>query len=221
MAHFDKLSVLNKMAETAMIPVFYNADIDICKNVVKACYNGGVRVFEFTNRGDYAHEVFSELNKWAVVNCPDLAMGVGSVIDGATAALYIQMGANFIVGPLFSEDVAFVCNKRQVSYCPGCGTVTEIGNAQKFGCEVTKLFPGDVYGPAMAKDVLAPMPWTKIMVTGGVSPDKENLEAWFKAGVFCVGMGSKLFPKDCIKNKDWDYITNKCKEVLSIINGIN
>lgn len=220
MAKFDKLQVLNKMAEKAMIPVFYNADLEICKNVVKACYEGGVRVFEFTNRGDYAHEVFSELNKWVITNCPDLALGVGSVVDAPTAALYIQMGANFVVGPLFNEDIAFVCNQRQVAYCPGCGSVSEMGTAQKYGCEVTKLFPGDVYGPAMVKDILAPMPWTKIMVTGGVSPDKENLTAWFKAGIFCVGMGSKLFPKDCIQNKDWKYITDKCKEAFEIIENV-
>jgi len=217
MAKFDKTTVIRKIADTRMVPVFYNADIEICKNVIKACYEGGVRVFEFTNRGDYAHEVFNQLSKWAVKECPELALGVGSIVDAPTAALYIQSGACFVVGPLLNADIAPVCNRRLIPYCPGCGTVSEVGKAQELGCDITKLFPGDVYGPAMVKDILAPMPWTKIMVTGGVSPDKENLSSWFKAGVFCVGMGSKLFPKECIQKGDWQYITNKCIETLSII----
>lgn len=211
---------MQKMEETGMVPVFYHSDLEICKNVIKACYEGGVRVFEFTNRGDYAHEVFIQLSKWAIKECPELALGVGSVVDAPTAALYIQSGACFVVGPLFNPDIAPVCNRRLIPYCPGCGTVSEIGKAQELGCDITKLFPGDVYGPAMVKDILAPMPWTKIMVTGGVSPDKENLSSWFKAGVFCVGMGSKLFPKECIKEGDWQYIINKCAEALEIIKEV-
>ena len=214
---FDKLSVMAKIKAAPMVPVFYHKDLEICKNVVKACYEGGVRAFEFTNRGDFAHEVFGELVKWAAVECPELAIGVGSVVDAPTAGLYLQLGACFVVGPLFNPDIAPVCNRRLVPYCPGCGSVSEIGKAQEMGCDLTKLFPGDVYGPNMVKGLMAPMPWSKIMVTGGVSPDKENLEKWFKAGVFCVGMGSKLFPKDVITAKDWAYITNKCRECFDII----
>ena len=214
---FDKLSVMAKIKAAPMVPVFYHKDLEICKNVVKACYEGGVRAFEFTNRGDFAHEVFGELVKWAAVECPELAIGVGSVVDAPTAGLYLQLGACFVVGPLFNPDIAPVCNRRLVPYCPGCGSVSEIGKAQEMGCDLTKLFPGDVYGPNMVKGLMAPMPWSKIMVTGGVSPDKENLEKWFKAGVFCVGMGSKLFPKDVIAAKDWAYITNKCRECFDII----
>ena len=146
-----------------------------------------------------------------------MALGVGSVVDAPTAALYIQLGACFVVGPLFNPEIAPVCNRRLVPYCPGCGTVSEIGKAQELGCDLTKLFPGDVYGPNMVKGLKAPMPWSKIMVTGGVAPEKENLEKWFKAGVYCVGMGSKLFPKEVIAAADWAYITNKCKECLDII----
>lgn len=220
MSIIDKSAVMQKMAESGMVPIFYHSDLETCKNVVKACYEGGVRVFEFTNRGDYAHEVFIQLSKWVVKECPELALGVGSIVDAPTAALYIQSGAHFIVGPLFNPDIAPVCNRRLIPYCPGCGTVSEIGKAQEQGCDITKLFPGDVYGPAMVKNILAPMPWTKIMVTGGVSPEKENLSLWFKAGVFCVGMGSKLFPKECIQKQDWQYITNKCKEALGFIKTI-
>lgn len=220
MARFDKTAVMNKIAETRMVPVFYNADLDICKNVIKACYEGGVRVFEFTNRGDYAHEVFMHLSKWVIKECPDLALGVGSIVDAPTAALYIQSGACFIVGPLFNPEIAPVCNRRLIPYCPGCGTVSEIGKAQELGCDLTKLFPGDVYGAAMVKDVLAPMPWSKIMVTGGVSPECDNIASWFNAGVFCVGMGSKLFPKECLLKGDWQFITDKCSETLTMIREI-
>ncbi len=217
MAKFDKQAVMAKIGDTGMVPVFYNKDLDVCKNVIKACYQGGVRAFEFTNRGDFAHETFGELVKWADKECPELALGIGSVVDAPTAAMYIQLGANFVVGPLLNEDIAPVCNRRQIPYCPGCGTASEIGKAQEIGCELTKLFPGDVYGPKMVKGLKAPMPWSKIMVTGGVAPEKDNLTEWFKAGVYCVGMGSKLFPKDKIATGDWQYIIDKCEEALGYI----
>ena len=217
MSKFDKIAVLSKMATAPMVPVFYHKDVEIAKQVVKACYDGGVRAFEFTNRGDFAHEVFAEVRKFAWDECPELALGVGSVVDAPTASLYIQMGADFVVGPLFNPDVAKVCNRRGVPYTPGCGTVSEVGFAQEAGCDLIKVFPGDVLGPKFVKGLLAPMPWTKLMVTGGVEPTEENLTAWFKAGVFCVGMGSKLFPKDKIEAQDWQYITDKCREALSFI----
>lgn len=215
MARNDKLSVLNKMAAAPMVPVFYNSDPEIAKAVVKACYEGGVRLFEFTNRGDYAHDVFAEVWKFVAKECPEMSLGVGSVVEPATASLYIQLGADFVVGPLFNPEVSKICNRRGVPYIPGCGSVSEVGFAQETGCEVCKLFPGDVLGPKMVKGLLAPMPWSKIMVTGGVEPTEENLKGWFKAGAFAVGMGSKLFPKDRIEAKDWDWITAKCKEAFS------
>lgn len=202
-----------------MVPVFYNKDALTAKMVLKACYDGGVRVFEFTNRGDFAHEVFAEIVKYAAVECPEMALGVGSVVDAPTAALYIQSGACFIVGPMFNPEVARLCNRRMVPYSPGCGTMTEVGNAQEAGCDICKVFPGDVLGPAFVKSLMAPMPWSKIMVTGGVEPSEENLLSWFRAGVFCVGMGSKLFPADRIKSGDWAYITEKCREALEIISN--
>ena len=217
MAKFDKLAVLQKIGETGMVPVFYHKDAEVAKRVIKACYDGGVRAFEFTNRGDFAQEVFADCVKFAAKECPELALGIGSVVDAPTAALYIQLGACFVVGPLFNPDVAPVCNRRLVPYCPGCMTVSEIGKAQEMGCDLTKVVPGDVVGPNMVKGLKAPMPWSKIMVTGGVSPDEENLTRWFKAGVYCVGMGSKLFPKERIEAQDWQYITDKCRECLDII----
>ena len=217
MARFDKLQVLKKIGKTGMVPVFYHKDAEIAKKVIKACYEGGVRAFEFTNRGDFAHEVFAECVKYAAIECPEMAMGVGSVVDASTASLYIQLGACFVVGPLFNPDIVPVCNRRLIPYCPGCGSVSEIGKAQEMGCDLVKVFPGDVYGPSFVKSVLAPCPWSKIMVTGGVAPTEENLSAWMKAGVYCVGMGSLLFPKDRVAAQDWQYVTDKCREALGYI----
>lgn len=217
MSRFDKQAVLAKMGATGMVPVFYHKDAEVAKKVVKACYDGGVRAFEFTNRGDFAHEVFAEVVKYAAEECPELALGVGSVVDDATASLYIQLGACFVVGPLFNSDIAKVCNRRLIPYTPGCGSITEVGMAQEVGCDLCKVFPGDVLGPKFVKGLMAPMPWSKLMVTGGVEPTEENLTAWMKAGVFCVGMGSKLFPKDVIAAEDWAWIAAKCRQALGYI----
>lgn len=217
MAKFDKQQVLAKIAEAPMVPVFYHKDAEVAKSVVKACYDGGVRAFEFTNRGDFAHEIFAEVIKFAAKECPEMAIGVGSIVEPAAASLYIQQGACFVVGPLFNPEVAKVCNRRLVPYTPGCGTVSEIGFAQELGCDLCKVFPGDVLGPKFVKGLLAPMPWSKLMVTGGVEPTEENLKSWFAAGVYCVGMGSKLFPKDKVAAGDWKYVTDKCREALDII----
>ena len=198
---FSKVEVLQAMKATGLVPVFYHKDIEIAKNIVKACYEGGIRAFEFTNRGDFAHEVFGELVKFANKECPDMIMGIGSIVDAPTAALYLQLGANFIVGPLFNPEVAKVANRRLVPYAPGCGSVSEVGFAQEMGCDICKVFPGDVLGAAFVKNLKAPMPWSNLMVTGGVKPEEANLKTWFDAGVTCVGMGSNLFPAD-MTNKD-------------------
>lgn len=218
MARFNKIKVLNAMATTGMVPVFYNKDVTTACNVLKACYDGGVRAFEFTNRGDFAQEVFSDLVKFAAKQCPEMVVGIGSIVDPATAAMYIQLGANFIVGPLFNPEVAKICNRRLIPYSPGCGSVSEIGFAQEAGCDLCKVFPaGNVGGPSFVKNVLGPMPWSMLMVTGAVEPTEENLSAWIKSGVTCVGMGSNLFPGDVIAAKNWNAITEKCKEALAII----
>ena len=218
MARFNKMQVLDAIVSTGMVPVYYNKDVEVAKQVVKACYEGGVRAFEFTNRGDFAHEVFAELNKFAAKECPDLVLGVGSIVDAGTASLYLQLGANFIVGPLFNPEIAKVCNRRLVPYTPGCGSVSEIGFAQEVGCDLCKIFPaGNVGGPSFVKNIKAPMPWSMIMATGAVEPTEENLSAWFKAGVTCVGMGSKLFPKEMISAGNWEAISTLCRDALATI----
>ena len=217
---FNKIQVLTVMSETGIIPVFYHKDGEVAKKVLKACYEGGIRVFEFTNRGDFAQEVFAGLVKFAAVECPEMIVGIGSIVDAPTAAMYLQLGANFVVGPLFNPDVAKVCNRRLVPYAPGCGSVSEVGFAQEAGCDVCKVFPGDVLGTGFVKGLKAPMPWSMLMVTGGVKPEETNLRGWFDAGVTCVGMGSNLFPAEMIKAGDWEGITKLCSDALAIVKKI-
>lgn len=218
MAAFTKIQVLQTIQQTGMVPVFYHSDAEVARQVLKACYEGGVRTFEFTNRGDFASEVFIDLMKFSRRECPEMILGIGSVIDAPTAALYLQYGANFVVGPYLNAEVARLCNRHLVPYTPGCGSVTEIGEAQELGCDLVKIFPaGNVGGPSFVKNIKAPLPWSMIMATGAVEPTEENLTAWMKAGTTCVGMGSKLFPKDRIAAQDWNYITEKCRFALDII----
>ncbi len=220
MARFTRIEVFHEMQRTGMVPLFYHSDIEVAKQVLLACYKGGARLLEFTNRGDYAHEIFRELNKYAEESMPGMILGVGSVTDAGAASLYLQLGANFVVTPVLREDIAITCNRKKVLWSPGCGSLTEIAKAEELGCELVKLFPGDVYGPGFVKGIKGPQPWTNIMPTGGVSPDEENLKGWFGAGVTCVGMGSQLISKEVIKNKDFEGLQTKVKECLELINHI-
>lgn len=203
-----------------MVPLFFHSDVALGKKVLKACYDGGARLLEFTSRGDYAHEIFGELNKYAISELPGMIMGVGSITDAGAASTYMLSGANFIVTPVLREDIALACNRRKVLWSPGCGSLTEIARAEELGCEVVKLFPGDVYGPKFVKGVRGPQPWTSIMPTGGVSPTEENLREWFDAGVTCVGMGSKLISKTILENRDFQGLEKKVKVTLTIIKNI-
>ena len=220
MAQFSRIEVATVMKKTGLVPLFYHADIEVSKKVLKACYDGGARLMEFTARGDFAHEVFGELVKFAIAKLPGMILGVGSITDAAAASRFMGLGANFIVTPVLREDIALVCNRRKVLWSPGCGTLTEIARAEELGCEIVKLFPGDIYGPGFVKAIKGPCPWTSIMPTGGVSPDKENLSAWFKAGVTCVGMGSKLIAKETKGNFDLKKIEELTRESIQIIESI-
>ena len=220
MAQFSRIEVATKMKEVGMIPLFFNNDIELNKKVLKACYDGGAKLLEFTARGDFAHEVFGDLIKYTVKELPGMIMGVGSVSDAAQASLFMSLGANFVVTPLLREDIATVCNRRKVLWSAGCGSLTEIARAEELGCEIVKLFPGDIYGPQFVKSVKGPQPWTSIMPTGGVSPTEENLKGWFDAGVTCVGMGSKLISKDILANEDFAELEMNVRKVLTIIKSL-
>ena len=220
MAQFTRKEVAQTMKESGMVPLFFHSDPEIAKKVLKACYDGGARLMEFTSRGDFALEVFTVLTKYAIKELPGMIIGVGSVTDAAAASAYMLNGANFVVTPVLREDIARVCNRRKVLWSPGCGSLTEIAKAEELGAEIVKLFPGSTYGPGFVKGVLAPQPWTSIMPTGGVSPTKENLKGWFDAGVACVGMGSKLITKQTDGSFDYAKIEQQTKNTLQIISDL-
>ncbi len=221
MAKYTRIEASQAMEDTGIVPVFYHKDLDVCKKVIKACYDGGARVFEFTNRGDYAHEVFEELNKYVNKDLEGMILGVGSVLDAGTTSLYLQLGANFIVSPIVNPEMAKTCNRRKVAWMPGCGSVTEISYAEELGAEVVKIFPGsEVGGPSFVKAIKGPFPWTSIMPTGGVSPTHENLTEWFEAGVHCVGIGSKIFIKKADGSYDYDQVTKVLNNAIQIVKDL-
>lgn len=218
MARHSRLAVLNAMVETGLVPVFYNPDIEIAKQIVAACAGGGAKVLEFTNRGDFAHEVFNALSKYIAQAHPDIILGVGSVMDAPTAAMYIASGADFVVSPVLSAEIAQLCNRRKVPFSPGCGSLSEISQAEELGVEIVKIFPGSaVGGPGFVKAVRGPCPWTRLMPTGGVDATEESIRAWFQAGVACVGMGSRLVSKERIAAGDYKAISATVEQVLGWI----
>jgi 2-dehydro-3-deoxyphosphogluconate aldolase / (4S)-4-hydroxy-2-oxoglutarate aldolase len=218
MARFSRLEVLNTVIRTGLVPVFYSPDLEVAKQVARACSAGGCPVLEFTNRGDFAPEVFKELSRYLNKEAPNVILGAGSVIDEPTAALYAAYGANFVVGPLLNPAVARFCNRRKIPYMPGCGSATEISEAEELGAEIVKVFPGDsVGGPGFVKSILGPTPWTRIMPTGGVEATQESLTAWFKAGVAAVGIGTNLIRKDILEKGNWDELSARTAQVLGWI----
>lgn len=217
----DRMAVLAAMMEQGVIPVFYHRDAEICTNVIQACSNGGAKCIEFTNRGDFASHVFLEVTRHFAKADPSVIMGVGSIVDAPTAGLYIANGAKFVVGPILNADVAKVCNRRKVPYSPGCGSASEISYAEELGCEIVKVFPGSsVGGPEFVKNILGPMPWTRLMPTGGVEPTEESLRAWFGAGIAAAGIGSKLITAELLKAKDYDGIERKVRDTVALIKKI-
>jgi 2-dehydro-3-deoxyphosphogluconate aldolase/(4S)-4-hydroxy-2-oxoglutarate aldolase len=217
MAKYSRLKVLNSMIEVGVVPVFYHPDPDVTVNVIEACLNGGARCFEFTNRGDRAFEVFSEVAK-RLNDDPRLILGAGTIMNAPVAALYLQLGANFVVGPNLNPEVARLCNAHKVAYSPGCGTVSEISQAEELGVEICKVFPGQaVGGPGFIKNVLGPMPWSRLMPTGGVNATEESVHSWISAGAACVGMGSSLFRKDILESKDYSAITEQMAAIIAWI----
>ena len=220
MAQFNRVQVINEMTESGMVPLFYHHDIVVAKAVLKSCYDGGSRLMEFTNRGDFALEIFIDLIKYSITELPGMIIGVGSVTDAAAASQYMLHGANFIVTPVFREDIAIVCNRRKVLWSAGCGSLTEIAKAEEMGCELVKLFPGNIYGPGFVKALKGPQPWTSIMPTGGVTIEEANLRDWFDSGVTCVGLGSKLISEEILIKKEYNILKNRVAKTISLINKI-
>ena len=221
MANQDRLFVLQAMIAQGVIPVFYHPDVEVCKNVIQACANAGAKCVEFTNRGDFAAHVFHDLARHFAQAYRSVVLGVGSIVDAPTAALYIASGARFVVGPLLNAEVGRLCNRRGVPYSPGCGSATEIGDAQELGCEIVKVFPGSsVGGPEFVKNVMGPMPWTRIMPTGGVEPTEESLRKWFGAGIVACGIGSNMITKPLLEARDYKGIENNVRAVVELVKNV-
>ena len=214
----DRLAVLTALETQGVVPVFYHPDAGVCLEVIRACARGGAPVIEFTNRGDFACDLFGDIARELQRTAPQIIPGIGSVVDAGTASLFLNRGARFVVSPCLVPEVARVCNRRMTAYFPGCGSVTEIGQAQELGCEIVKLFPGaSVGGPDFVKAVLGPMPWTKIMPTGGVDPDEASIATWFGAGIVAAGMGSKLITDAAVKAGDWAGIEANVRRTVEAI----
>ena len=219
MANFSNDAIQQAMKTSGMIPVFYHADIEVAKAVVDASYRGGVRVFEFTNRGENAFSVFTELLKH-VQKYSDLMLGIGTIMDATTTQKFISAGAHFIVSPILKQEMAAVCKKENKLWIPGCATLTEIVTAKDLGAKVIKIFPGSVLGPGFVSSIMPVVPGLQLMPTGGVEPTEANLSAWFKAGVICVGMGSQLFAKEVIETKNWAKLEQSVADALAVITKI-
>jgi len=217
MAQFTRHQVISQMKKIGMVPLFYHADSSVAKKVIKSCYDGGARLLEFTHRGDFAHEVFRKLIKYTIEELPEMILGVGSVTDAGSASYYMQNGANFIVTPVFREDIAIVCNRRKILWAAGCGSLTEIAKAEEMGAEIIKIFPGSVYGPEFVKAIKGPQPWTSVMPTGGVTTDPDNLKTWFSSGVTCVGIGSQLISKSIIEKQEYAELTKTVSKTIATI----
>ncbi|MBC7226143.1 MAG: bifunctional 4-hydroxy-2-oxoglutarate aldolase/2-dehydro-3-deoxy-phosphogluconate aldolase [Thermoflexales bacterium] len=219
MSRFSRLEVFRAVLETGLVPIFYHPDGETAREVVRACAAGGARVVEFTHRGDFALDVFRGLAHWARQEVPEVVLGVGSVVDAPTAALYLACGADFVVSPAFIREVARLCNRRQAAYIPGCGTVGEILRACEWGAEVVKLFPAQVLGPAFIRAVRGPCPWVRLLPTGGIRPAEAEVRAWLEAGAAAIGMGSELIRREWVEAGDWAAIAGTVREVLEWIRG--
>jgi 2-dehydro-3-deoxyphosphogluconate aldolase/(4S)-4-hydroxy-2-oxoglutarate aldolase len=193
MPSFSSEQLLTLLREHPIVPVYYNADSQQAQTIVQACYDGGLRLFEFTNRGDKAFDVFSGLIEYVRTNCPGMALGIGTILTPEDAERFMDAGADFVVQPVTTELIGKLCRTRGVPWIPAGSTLNEIYQATQLGADVVKVFPGNVVGPGFIKAILGPMPHLKLMVTGGVEPNTESLTTWFKAGVTAVGIGSQLF----------------------------
>jgi 2-dehydro-3-deoxyphosphogluconate aldolase/(4S)-4-hydroxy-2-oxoglutarate aldolase len=218
MAHFMRLDVLNTILDIGLVPLFYNGQVETAIEIVSAAAHGGARVVEFTNRGEMAYPVFTELVKHFAKADPPVILGVGSIMDAPTAALYMASGANFIVGPSHNPEISRLCNRRKIAYLPGCATETEIANAEELGAEICKVFPGEsAGGPGFISAVLAPCPWHRLLPTGGVDATEASISEWIKAGAAAVGMGSKLITAQAVKARDFDGISSTVAQCIGWI----
>lgn len=212
---FTKQQIFDEIKRTRVVPLFTHDDPVLAVEVLKAAYEGGIRVFEFTNRRKNSFEVFQTLVKHRS-HYPDLMLGIGTIMDPETTLKFIDAGADFIISPILKTSMAEVCHQYDKHWMPGCATLTEIVTAKEFGAEIIKIFPGSVLGPGFVSSIMPVVPDLHLMITGGVEPTEQNLSAWFKAGAMAVGMGSQLFTKEILEKRDWVQLKSKVSQALAI-----
>lgn len=215
----QKEFVLNNLRNPGIVPVFFHEDLAYSQEIISACYEAGVRTFEFTNRGKNAYQSFNELVSYRDDHFSDLSIGIGSIVEPYTASLYLAAGADFIVSPTFNPEIAKLCNRRKKLWIPGCGTLTEISNAEEYGADIVKLFPGQQYGPGFVKAIKGPCPWSEIMPTGGIDLSENLMKEWFDAGISCFGIGSALFGKKS-DQKSPEKIKHELQKAIAFINTL-
>jgi 2-dehydro-3-deoxyphosphogluconate aldolase/(4S)-4-hydroxy-2-oxoglutarate aldolase len=215
-----KSSLLKAITDQGMLPLFFHADEQKSIAITQAVYNAGVRVIEYTNRGKEALANFKQLKKAALVTMPELMLGIGTIKNPKEAQDFIDAGADFIVCPIVTPEVAEVVNKAGLLWIPGCMTPTEISIAQKHGAALIKIFPANILGQEFISSIKDLFAGQLFMPTGGVDLSKENISSWFKAGVCAVGMGSKLISKDVMAGDNYDVLEQQTKDVLAVIQAV-
>lgn len=203
-----------------MLPLYFNADETVSVEILKAVYRAGIKAVEYTNRGEAALSNFKKLVEARNGEMHGMLLGVGTIKNLPTAKDYLTAGADFLVSPGFVKEVADYAVANDIFYAPGCMTPTEIIAAENSGITFIKLFPGNMLGPEFLSVIKDIFPKLLFMPTGGVDITKENIEAWFKAGVCAVGMGSKLISKKLMEAKDYSTIEKMTKEILELIGTI-
>jgi 2-dehydro-3-deoxyphosphogluconate aldolase/(4S)-4-hydroxy-2-oxoglutarate aldolase len=216
---FSKEQIITEMQRTGIVPLFTHDNASEAQEVVHAAYQGGIRTFEFTNRRTNSFEVFKHLVSQRQ-HYPELMLGIGTIMDAATTQKFIDAGADFIISPILKTEMAEVCHRNNKLWIPGCATLTEIVTAKEHGAGVIKVFPGSVLGPAFVSSIMPVVPDLKLMITGGVEPTEQNLTAWFKAGAMCVGMGSQLFTKEILEQRNWELLKWKIEQSIKLVQTI-
>lgn len=221
MVRLERSYVNKQIEQHAFVPLYNPHEVELCKQVLQAAYEGGVRVFELTNRGQHALSIFREIIPFAEKNFPELIIGAGTIMDEESAKAFYEAGAAFIISPVLSAEVGAYCEQNKICWIPGAATLTEIVNAHKLGADIVKIFPANfVGGPGFVEAIKAPCPWIRVMPTGGVDRSEDNLKAWFKAGVHCVGIGSQLFRKELLAKQDFKTLQQDTRQVVEVIKNI-
>jgi len=213
-----KSDIKDSIIAQGMLPLFYNNSANVSLDTTRALYKAGIRVIEYTNRGEAALANFKAL-KQLQQELPGLLLGIGTIKNAEQAEQFVAAGADFLISPLVNPEVAAVAAQHNLLWIPGCMTPTEIYNAQQLGAAFVKLFPANVLGPGFVSAVKDLFPGVQMMPTGGVDMDQDNISSWFKAGVSAVGMGSKLITKNVLENKAYDQLYTDTLRALQMVNA--